>query len=247
MASQATPDQVGAAQTPHQQMTQSMWRNFIRDLAISGGLPWLMVYVLRQFHVGLVAALAISTIVPLGRVIVSVARTRRLDAISLLNLGFLLASIVVTLLTKDVHFALLKGVAVTAAFSLLCFGSLLAPRPLMFYLGRQFSTLNDPVQIAQWNKRWHYAKPFRTSLRLITIAWGLGYLLEVIARVIAAYTLPPMTAIAIAPILTYGMLALLMAGTISYSGAMRRKYAAQIAQYESAADAGAPPVMPPTR
>jgi hypothetical protein len=237
VAKQVTPDQLEATQTSHQRMAQGMWRSFVRDLAISGGLPWLMVYVLRQFHVELVTALAVSTIVPLGRVIASVVRTRRLDAISLLNLGFLLASIVATLLVKDVHFALIKGVAVTAAFSLLCFGSLLAPRPLMFYLGRQVSTHNDPVLITQWNNRWHYARPFRTGLRLITVAWGLGYLIEVVARVIAAYTLPPMAAITVAPILTYGMLALLMAGTIAYSGAMRRKHAAQIARYENVAGA----------
>jgi hypothetical protein len=204
------------------------------DLAISGALPWLIVVVLQRFHVPLVTALTLSTIVPFGRVIFSVARDRRLDAIGLINVGFLLGSIAVTFLTGDAHIMMLKGAVVTATFSLVCLGSLLAPRPLMFYLGRQFSTHNDPILVAQWNKRWHYAPPFRAGLRLITAVWGIGYMLEVVARVIVAFTLPKMTAITVAPIITYGMLGILMAGTISYSGAMRRKYAAQIEKHESA-------------
>jgi hypothetical protein len=209
--------------------TGGMSRAFLRDMLVSGILPWVAVLVLQHFQVPIVRALAISTIFPVADGIFSFVRYRRLDALGIVNLSFILGSIGISLWTGDVHIALLKGALLTAGFSCLCLGSLLAPRPLMFFLGRQFSTRNDPRLIAQWNARWQYPR-FRRIMRLITAVWGLGYLLEVLVRVTAAYTLAPMVVIATAPFITYGVFALLMTWTILYSSAMTRKYAATITE-----------------
>jgi hypothetical protein len=199
-------------------------------------LPWISVFVLQHYGVPIVRALAISTIFPLTDGTYSLVRRHRLDAIGAINLGFLLASIAATFLTGDVHFLLLKGAVLTGVFSLICLGSLFAPKPLMFYTGRQLSTRDDPVLEAQWNARWELPR-FRRIIRLITAVWGIGYMLEVVARVITAYTLPPLTVIGIAPILTYGTLGALMTWTIAYSSAMRRKYAAYDSVPETATEA----------
>lgn len=211
-------------ETGDRRWQRGMSRDFVTDIVVSGALPWIAVFVLQRLGIALVTALAVSTIFPLGHGIFSLVRRHRLDAIGILNLAFLVASIGVTFFTGDIHFVLLRGVLVTAAFSLVCIGSLAAPRPLMFYLGRQLSTRDDPVLEADWNARWQYAH-FRWVMRLITLVWGLGYALEVVLRVIVAYRLPPLVAIALAPALTYGTLGLLMVWTIAYGGAMRRKYA----------------------
>jgi hypothetical protein len=225
-----TPEQLAAVEAETQRWGRGMSTGFIRDVVVSGVLPWVAVFVLQHYGVPIVKALLIATIFPLVDGAYSLLKRHRLDAIGAVNLGFLLASIGVTFWTGDVHLLLLKGAAITGAFSLLCLGSLLAPKPLMFFLGRQLSTRDDPVLLAEWNARW--ARPrFRTIMRLITAVWGVGYMLEVVARVITAYTLPPLTVLGIAPVITYGTLGVLMAWTITYSKAMRRKYAA----YDSSA------------
>jgi hypothetical protein len=57
-----------------------------------------------------------------------------------------------------------------------------------------------------------------------------GYAAEVIARVRAAYTLPPLVVLATVPVITYGVLALLITWTIAYRSAMRQKNAADRAR-----------------
>jgi hypothetical protein len=201
---------------------------FSRDLFVSGALPWIAVVVLQRYGVALVPALAISALFPLVDGLVTFARARRLDAIGAVNLGFIVASIAMTLWSGDVHVALLKGAVLTGTFSLICFGSLLAPKPLMFFLGRQFSTHGDPALVAAWNVRWQFPR-FRRVMRIMTAVWGLGYALEVIARAIVAYAVSPVVAVGTAPVISYGVLGLLIAWTVSYGSAMRRKYVAAAA------------------
>jgi hypothetical protein len=201
------------------------WGGFLRDLFVSGALPWIAVAVLQRYGVALVPALAISAIFPLVDGLVTFVRAHRFDAIGAVNLVFIVASIGLTVWSGDVHVTLLKGVVLTGAFSLLCLGSLLAPKPLLFFLGRQFSTRGDPALVADWNARWAYPR-FRRVMRVMTAVWGLGYALEVVVRTIAAYTLPPLVALGAAPVISYGVLGLLIAWTVSYGSAMRRKYAA---------------------
>jgi len=211
----------------HHRLSHRMVRGFARDMFVSGMLPWIAVLVLERYGVPLVPALALSTIFPIVDGTVSLVRKHRLDAIGAVNLSFIIGSIAVTFWTGDAHVALLKGAVLTAAFSVVCLGSLLAPKPLMFFLGRQFSAGDDAALIAEWNARWDRPQ-FRTTLRIITAVWGAGYALEVIARVTVAYTLPPLVVMATAPAITYGALALLIAWTIAYSSAIRRKYAAYL-------------------
>jgi hypothetical protein len=200
-----------------------MSASFVRDILVSGVFPWVAVLVLQHYGVGLIPALAISTIFPVVDGIVSFARNRRLDALGIVNLVFILGSIAVAFWSGDAHVALLKGAVVTGIFGLVCLGSLAVPKPLMFFLGRQFSTRNDPVLVAAWNDRWQYPS-FRRVMRIMTAVWGVAYLVEVAARTIAAYTLPPAVALGTAPIITYGILGTLIAWTVAYGSAMQRKY-----------------------
>jgi hypothetical protein len=67
-----------------------------------------------------------------------------------------------------VFFALIKESFLTATFGLICPGSLLAERPLMFYINRQFVAGDDPARIAWWNGLWQYPS-FSAAQRFVTI------------------------------------------------------------------------------
>jgi hypothetical protein len=220
-----TPEHLAAADADNRRWSRNMSGGFTRDLVVSGVLPWVAVSVLQHYGVPIVRALVIATLIPIATGAFTLLKQHRVDTLGALNIGFLVASIGLSFLTNDAHVLLLKGAAITGAFSLICLGSLLAPKPLIFYLGRQFTTGGDPASIADWNARWE-RPPFRKTMRLMTAVWGFGYLLEVVARVITAYTLPPLTVLWVSPIITYGVLGALILWTISYGKAMRRKYAA---------------------
>jgi hypothetical protein len=224
MTQPPSAEHLAAAEVETRRMSRGMSLGFVRDLVISGVLPWVCVYLLGRAGMSLVTALWLSTLIPVVDGAITFARKRRLSIIGIINLAFLLASIALAFLSGDYHILLLKGALLTGVFSLLCLGSLLAPKPLMFFVGRQVSTGDDPVRVAEWNARWELPR-FRNIMRLITAVWGIGYLIEVAARISITYTLPELTVLALNPVITYGILGLLMAWTILYAGAMRRKYA----------------------
>lgn len=230
---QPTPEHLAAADADNRRWSRTMSGGFSRDFVISGVVPWVAVSVLQHYGVPLVRALVIATLIPIITGAFTLLKQHRVDTLGALNIGFLVASIGLSYLTNDAHVLLLKGAAITGAFSLICLGSLFAPKPLIFYLGRQFTTGGDPALIADWNARWDRPQ-FRNTMRLMTAVWGFGYLLEVVARVIAAYTLPPVTVLWVSPIITYGVLGALIAWTIGYGKAMRRKYAAYAAPISGA-------------
>jgi len=89
-----------------------------------------------------------------------------------------------------VFFALIKESFLTATFGLICLGSLLAERQLMFYINRQFVGGDDPARIAWWNGLWQYPS-FSAAQRFVIMVWGLAYRIEAQLRVGFAWLLPP--------------------------------------------------------
>src|SRR3954453_15363854 len=91
-----------------------------------------------------VAALIISGIGPVIDLAITMLVSRRVDEFSLIVLVFLVIGVITSLLFDDPRLLLLKESAVSGLFGLVLLGSLLAPRPLMFYFGRKFATGGDP-------------------------------------------------------------------------------------------------------
>lgn len=56
-----------------------------------------------------------------------------------------------SLISGSVFFALIKESFLTATFGFICLGSLMAERPLMFYINRQFVAGDDPARLEWWN------------------------------------------------------------------------------------------------
>ena len=97
-------------------------------------------------------------------------------------LGFLILGTGASLISGSVFFALIKDSFLTALFGLVCLGSLLGARPLMFYIIRQFVAGDDPARIEWWNGLWEYPS-FSSALRFVTAMWGIVYIAEALVRV----------------------------------------------------------------
>lgn len=148
---------------------------------------------------------------------------RRLDEFAIVTLVFLVITAVVSLVGPHSAGALLvKDSAVTGLFGLLCLATLLAPRPLMFYFGRKFATDGTSASTAWWNGLWQF-EGFRTTVRTMTIVWGVAYCLEAVVRVVLASVLSTGTVGSISPILIYGVLGSLVLWTTLYGKRARRR------------------------
>jgi len=171
-----------------------------------------------------VTALAIAAIFPFGDAVAGLVRKRRFDPIAVLSLIAIVVGIGTSGITGNAGFAVAKDSLFTIVFGLLFLGSLLAPRPLIFHLGRQFSSGGDPAAMAAWEARW--SQPgFRRTIRLITAVWGCGLLLEAVLRIIAAFTLPVTTSTIVSPVLQVMTFGALILWTTRYAREMRHRLA----------------------
>jgi hypothetical protein len=204
-------------------------RGIAINLLFNVVLPLVAVNVLEARGVGVVRALAISAIFPLIETGASFLRTRRIDAIGAISLTFILLGVAASLLSGDVHFALAKDSFFTAAFGLLCLGSLLAPRPLIFYTGRSFVGGGDPVREAEFEGRWIYPA-FRHVMRLMTAVWGCAFLFEAAARVALVYVLPVNAALVASPVLAASVFGALMVWTSRFGKAAEARALARRAR-----------------
>ena len=193
-----------------------------RSLAISVVLPLAAVLVLNyRFGVPLVEALAISAVFPVADIARGWFVKRRLEPLGALMLVIIVAGVAASLLTGDVHFALIKESFGTLATGLIFLGSLLMPKPLIFWLGRQFSAGGNPEKIARWDSLWEVPR-FRAGMRVTTAVWGLGYLFDAVLRAVAAYTLPPAVVVVLSPISVIVVSLLLVLYTVNRSRQAQR-------------------------
>jgi hypothetical protein len=163
-----------------------------------------------------VSALIISGVGPVVDLAITMAISRRIDEFSVFVLVFLVIGVVTSLLFDDPRLLLLKESAVTGLFGLVLLGSMLAPKPLMFYFGRRFATGGTAERIAWWNGLWQYAG-FRRTQRVLTLVWGVVLLAEAVLRGVLAYVLPVGTMVVINSVLPPVVIALLVLFTITYA------------------------------
>src|SRR5215471_7210986 len=150
------------------------------------------------------------------------ARSHRLEPLGIIVMIFLVIGTAASLISGSVFFALIKESFLTATFGLICLGSLLAERPLMFHIIRQFVAGDDPVRIEWWNSLWQYPD-FRAAQRLVTAVWGFAYLVEALLRVGFALFLPPAQVVAISPVMAFGVMIVLITWTRRYMLAVRER------------------------
>jgi hypothetical protein len=191
-------------------------------LVVNGLLPYVLFQVLSARGVAAVQALAATSVFPLGWILIGWLRRRRLDPIGTLSLVLIAVGLVTSLITGSARLYLVRESFLSGAFGLAFLGSLLLPRPAIFWLGGSIATGGDPARTAWWNGLWQY-EPFRRGMRRMTAVWGLGLTAEASVRVTLAMTAPPATALAVSPVLAVGTTGLLIVWTFRSGARMRRR------------------------
>jgi len=182
------------------QILPGMLRRMLPMLVLDGVLPVLLYLVLQpRFAPTSVIPLAVAVLFPLLGNAVSLVRHRRLDAFGLLVLLSLGASVGVLLLGSDQRLLLLTRGLMMPFWGLACLVSLALPKPLAFYMVRQFLTGDDPRQAVAFDTLWKY--PYvRSASRLMTLVWAINMVGEFIVRIVLVLTLPVVQVLAISSV-----------------------------------------------
>jgi drug/metabolite transporter (DMT)-like permease len=161
-------------------------------------------------------ALLVSSVPALLSEIVTIVRHRQLDVLGVIVLVFLAISAVISFIGGDPKLLLVRESFLTVVLAVACVVSLLFPRPLFFYIIRYFATGNDPAKAPVFNSRWQFPE-FRRYMRIITVVWGIVYLVEFPVRVFMVYHLSIQQYLAIGPIVFYAVTFAVIAFTIAYA------------------------------
>jgi hypothetical protein len=187
------------------------------SLLIDCACPFLTYKLLRAYVPGMseVLALAAGAVFPLGYGVLQVLRTRRLDFIGIVVLVGIAVSLVGLWIGGSPRVFLIRESFVTGALGLLALSSFTWRRPMMFYVGRQFSSGDDPASLARFNGLWELPRARRT-FRLLTAVWSVAWLGEFGLRVLMVFTLSVAQVLAIGPVVFNGITFGLMAWTFAY-------------------------------
>ena len=193
-------------------------------LIVDGLFPFLTYKLLMQAVSGMspARALACGAVFPALRVTREIGKRRRLDIIGVLVLVGIGAGLLGLALGGGPKLFLLRESLVTGVFALVALSSFAWPRPMMFYVGRQFAAGDHPVAVQAFNASWQ--SPYaRRAFRIMTLVWAVGWLSEAALKVIMVLTLSIPQVLAISPIVFHGITLGLIAWTIAYGTGVRRR------------------------
>jgi intracellular septation protein A len=201
------------------------WFSFVQmlpALVFDVAIPIVVFNVLTRYGVPILWALVAGGLSPAINNVRVWAKSRKLEPLGIIVMIFLLIGTAASMISGSVFFVLIKDSFLTATFGFICLGSLLAARPLMFYINRQFVAGEDPVRLEWWNGLWQHPN-FRAGLRLVTTVWGITYLVEALLRVGFALVLSPALVVVISPVMGFGVLIALIAWQRRYLLALRER------------------------
>jgi len=186
-------------------------------------LPVVLFNLLTNAGLTTIHALVASGVPPAIHALYDWFKSGRVEPLGIVILLFLAVGAATSLLTGSVFIALIKDSFLTATFGLICLGSLLAERPLLFTITRQFTAGSDPTRRRVWDARWSIPA-FRHAQRLVTIVWGVAYLIEAAVRVVAALRLTPQQVVTFSPVLSFGVTIALILWTKRYLHAVHDRH-----------------------
>ena len=200
---------------------------FVLELAVNFLLPWL-VYRYAHPYLGETGALIASAVPPIVWSLIELARFRRVDALSMMVVAGILLSVAAMALGGSPRMLLLRESLVSGAIGVAFLLSLPMRRPLIFYLARASVAREMEGGAARFEALWQERPGLPTTLRLMTLVWGVGLTAETALRAWMALTWPIERFLVVSPFIGYGIYGGLMLWTLWYRKSMRKRSEAPV-------------------
>ena len=218
--------------------TAGRLRSIAKIVIIDVTAPLIAYSLLRSAGMSTVTALVLSGVFPALGVAIGVIKHRRLDVVGALVLAGILAGTVLGLISHSTRLVLMEGSVPTVIFGVGCLGSLWTRRPLMYGFALEFIG-PDTAKGREMTSLWQY-EDFRHVFRVITVVWGVGFLLEAALRVAIVYNTSTGTALSLSKVTPYIWVGVFVAWTVAY-GRYRRKQGERLMAAAAAAPAAKGP------
>lgn len=194
------------------------WARVTVSSCTRGIIPLGLFYGLRLLGVDQWWALLVAGIVPLFTIGHQLLTTGKIDKLGIFVVFSMIVGTAVSLIDGDPRALLARESWGTAVIGIGFLWSLRgATPPVLFTVAKPFL---GPEVAASWDVMWIEDARFRKGIRVVTLFWGVAFLLDSGLRVVMAYTLP----IDIVPVLSVALIVV----TVFLANALGKAYAARI-------------------
>jgi uncharacterized membrane protein (DUF485 family) len=191
------------------------------EIAFNFLFPWLC-YRLAKPHIGEIHAIMASAIPPMVWSLVQFARSRKIDAISVMVLGGIGLSLLGFALGGSPKLLLMRESLITGLIGIVFVASALIGRPLMYVLASASLKRQSAEDSAEF-ETFKDDPAFRRMMTVMTIVWGVGFIVETAIRSVLVFSLPVGRFLNIGPIVGYSTIGLLMLWTFLYGRAAEKR------------------------
>lgn len=205
-----------------------IFRNIGLSLVVNAAIPF-GVYRLTAPHYPAesVIPLLYATVVPAAWLAFNTIRSRAVDAIAIIAICETVATIAVTLLAKNVGWALIARALQGSIVGLVFAFTAMIDKPVMYFISRQFAVGMNPERAAGFEHAYKLDKG--RTFKIATYVWAIGLIVVSLISATLAATLDHATYLLVAPILGIGSNIALVWWTIRFSMTRMMRYRDQVA------------------
>jgi hypothetical protein len=152
--------------------------------------PLIAWWVSRWLGVSMVWGLVLGLSVALVSAGINTYRRRRMDALGVLVLLEMAASIALLFWLHSPRMLLIRPSFYSGIGAFYLMGSAFAARPLSLEGSKPMATKGDPIRTIAWERAWKDLPQFRLAHRLLTFGSGVAFLVDAVLRVVVVYRFP---------------------------------------------------------
>jgi hypothetical protein len=204
------PASTGAARTST--------RTMVRGLLLDVGLPAIIYYVLHAAGVSDWFALLAASLMAGARTVVVAIRQRVLNALSFVVMVLYGVGLLLTFVTGDVRFLVLKDSLGTGVIGLLFLCFALAGHPLTLGVTQSWA----PQRATAIDERYRTEPAVRHGHFVASMVWGFSLLAEALVRVVLVLLLPISVVVGLSTALVAVVIGSLTVWTLWYIRRLRR-------------------------
>jgi hypothetical protein len=205
---------------------RSMIVSVVWTLFLDAGLAVGAYLVAHALGASLFHALLIGAAVAALRAAYVIIRRREVDAFALFMIVTFGIGLLLTIFSGSARFLLAKDSISTGISGLIFLGTLVAGRPMLFYLSQRFAAPTAADRVT-WHRRWDEVPPFRAHFHRLTLVWAIALLAEALLKLILVLVLPVTVMAPIVPFFTPVLITILVIWTIRSSAAGMRRMQAE--------------------
>jgi hypothetical protein len=173
------------------------------------------VYEALAAHWGDTDALIASAVPPLLWSFYELAKTRRVDAISVVVVSAILLTVGATLMGGSARLIQMRDAMVTGVIGVMFLVTLAMKKPMIFYLARATVARGTADGAAEYELVW--GRPGVPQVfRVLTVVWGLGLVLQTSCMCWLAWIWPIGRFLLLSPFISFGIFGLLMFWSLGY-------------------------------